>query len=115
MNFRTASFKVHVVHIRFHQLDAAPMFGSGVRCDAVTHDVFEVESSSLIRHDDGYFLAGLAVAAYVYFCFWIFLIAVHDGILQSFPERQLDIELFPGAHCDSSISLIKRSTNGEIA
>ena len=23
--------KVHIVHIRFHQLDAAPMFGSGLR------------------------------------------------------------------------------------
>ena len=94
MDFRTASFKVHIVPIRFHQLDDAPMFGSGVRCDAVTRYLFEVESFSLICHDDGYFLAGLAAAADVYFCFWIFLIAVHDGILQRFPERQLDIELF---------------------
>ena len=95
MNFRTASFKVHIVHIRFHQLDAAPMFGSGVRFDVVTRYLFEVESFSLICHDDGYFLAGLAVAADVYSCFRIFLIAVHDGVFERFPERQLDIELFP--------------------
>ncbi len=67
------------------------MFGSGVRCDAVTHYLFEVESFSLICHDDGYFLAGLAAAADVYFCFWIFLIAVHDCIFQRFPERQLNV------------------------
>ena len=66
MDFRPASFKVHIVHICFHQLDAAPMFGSGVRCDAVTHYLSEVESFSLIRHNNGYFIAGAAAAADVY-------------------------------------------------
>jgi hypothetical protein len=96
MDFRPASFKVHIVHVRFHQLDAAPMFGSGVQGGAITNNPFEVESFSLIRHDDGYFIAGLASAADVNFCFWIFLIAVYDGIVERFPERQLDLELFPG-------------------
>jgi hypothetical protein len=96
MDFRPASFKVHIVHERFHQLDAAPMFGSGVRCEAVTHCFFEVESFSLIRHDDGYLFAGLAAAADVYFFFWIFLIAVQDRISQCFAERQFDIELVSG-------------------
>src|ERR1700732_3409055 len=93
MNFRPASYKMHIVHIRFDQLDAAPMFGNGLRCDAVTNNLFEVESFSVIRHDDGYFIAGPAAATDVYFCFWIFLIAVHDCIVERFAERQLDIEL----------------------
>ena len=39
-------------------------------------------------------LPGLAAAADVSLCFWIFLIAVHDRIVERFAERQLDIELF---------------------
>ena len=93
MDFRPAAFKTHIVHICFHQLDAAPVFGIGIRCDAVTDCLFEVESLSLIRHDDGYFLAGLAAAAEVYFCVWIFLVTVDHSIFQRFPECQLDIEL----------------------
>jgi len=57
MNFRPASFKAHIVHVRFHELDAAPMLGSGVGYDAVARYPFEVESFSLIRHDDGYFMS----------------------------------------------------------
>src|ERR1700730_19412064 len=94
MDFRPASFKVHIVHIRFHQLDAAPMFGRGIGWDAVTNKLSEVESFSLIRYDDGYLFAGEAAAADVYFCFWIFLIAMHGCVVERFPERQLDIELF---------------------
>src|ERR1700691_5229677 len=92
MNFRPASFKAHFVHVRFHELDAAPMLGSGVGHDP--RYLFEVESFSLIRHDDGYFPAGLAAAADVYLCILIFLISVHHGVFQRFPERQLDVELF---------------------
>jgi hypothetical protein len=47
---------------------------------------------SLIRHDDGYFVAGPAAAADVHFCLGIFLIAVYDGISQCLAERQLDVE-----------------------
>jgi hypothetical protein len=94
MDFGTASFKMHIVHVRLHQLDAAAVFDSGVRCGAVADYLFEVESFSLIRHNDGDFLAGLAAAADVYFCFWVFLVAVHNCIIQRFAERQLGIELF---------------------
>jgi hypothetical protein len=94
MDFRPASFKVQIVHIRFHQLDAPPVFGDGVRREAITNKRFEVEPFPLIRHNDGYFIAGLAAGADVHFCFWIFLIAMHDCIVERFPERQLDTELF---------------------
>ena len=93
MDFRAASFKVHIVHICFHQLDAVPMFRSGIEVEAVIHYSSEIESLSLIRHDDGYFLAWSAAAADVYFRLWIFPIAVYDGISQGFAQRQLDIEL----------------------
>src|ERR1700674_938595 len=93
MDFRPASFKMHIVHVRVHQLDAVPLSVSGIRCKAVTRSLSEVESFALIRHDDGYFVAGFAPAPDVYFLRWIFLIAVHDSISQSFAERQLDIEL----------------------
>jgi hypothetical protein len=84
---------MHMVHKRFHQQDAAPMIGSGVAWEAFTHYLSKVESSALIRHDDGYFIAGPAAAADVYFFSWIFLIAVQDRIFQCLAERQLDIEL----------------------
>jgi len=72
-----------------------PVFGVVVRCDAVTHYRFEVESFSLIRHHDGYFIAGLAAAGgRVLFLSGFFLIAVHECIFQRFPESQLDLELF---------------------
>jgi len=69
------------------------MVGIGVGCEAVTHYLSEVESSSLIRHDDGYVVAGPAAAANVYFFSWIFLIAVQYRIFQRYADHQLDIEL----------------------
>jgi len=50
MDFRPAPLKVHIVHIRFHQRDAVPIRGSRIR--SVVHDSPEVESFSLIRHDN---------------------------------------------------------------
>jgi hypothetical protein len=97
MDFRPASFKVHIVHVRFHQPDAAPMFGRRVRCAGFRCDPFEVEPLPLIRHNDGYFVARSASAADVYFCLWIFPIAVYDGISQSFAKSQLDAELVSGS------------------
>ena len=52
MDFRPASRKVHIVHIRFDQLDAVPMRGSGVRGNTVSQYFSEIESFSLIGHDD---------------------------------------------------------------
>jgi len=69
------------------------MFGCGVGSEAVTHNLSEVESSSLVRHDNGYLVARPAAAADVYFFSWIFLITVRDRIVERFPKRQLDTEL----------------------
>ena len=52
MDFRTASCKMHIVHIRFDQLDAVPMRGGGVRGNAISQYFSEIESFSLICHDD---------------------------------------------------------------
>src|SRR5580700_3229901 len=93
VNFRPASFKMHIVHIRFHQQDAVPMFRRGIRCEAVTYDLSDVEPFSLIGHDDGYFLTRLAAAADVYFFSCMPLAAVKDGIAQCLSEGQFDIEL----------------------
>src|SRR5258707_796876 len=93
MDFRSASFKVHIIHIRFHQPDAPPMFGNQVQCESVIPSFSDVEPFSLVRHDDGFFLAGPAAASDVYFCSWMFVIAAHNGIPQSFAERHLNIEL----------------------
>src|ERR1700683_584476 len=68
------------------------MFSSGVGCEAVAQYLCEVESSSLIRHDDGYFVARPAAAADAYGSSWIFPITVHDRIVERFPKRQLDAE-----------------------
>jgi hypothetical protein len=93
MDFRSASFKVHIIHIRFHQEYSAPMLGKWVRYESIAPCLSEVESFSLIRYDNGYFLAGPAAAPDVYFCSWMFVIAVPDSIRQSFAERHLNIEL----------------------
>src|ERR1700688_1939014 len=115
MDFRPASFKVHMVHISFHQLDTAAMFGSGVGCAAVANKLFKFESFSLIRHDDGYFIAGAAAEADVHFCFWIFLIAMHNRIVECFAERQLDIELFSRNTSRPFNQPHQAATSGEIA
>ena len=52
MDFRTASCKKHIVHIRFDQRDAAPMRDGGVRGSAISQYFSEIESFSLICHDD---------------------------------------------------------------
>ena len=52
MDFRTASCKMHIVHIRFDQWDAVPMRDGGVRGNAVSQYFSEIESFSLICHDD---------------------------------------------------------------
>ena len=70
------------------------MCGSGIGCAAVIRYLFEVKSFSLIRNDDRNPLAGSAAGADVNFLFWIFLIAMHDRVSQSFAERQLYVELF---------------------
>jgi hypothetical protein len=54
---------------------------------------FEIKSFSLIRYDDCYFHAGSTAAMDMYASFWIFLIAVHDSIFQSFAESQLNLSL----------------------
>ncbi len=96
MDFRPASFKVHIVHIRLHQMDAAPTLGKWVRYESITTCHSEVESFSLIRDDDGYFLAWPAAAPDVYFRPGMLVIAVHNGIGQSLAKRQLNTELFSG-------------------
>jgi hypothetical protein len=52
MDFRTASRKMHIVHIRFDQRDAVSMRGGGIRGNAMSQDFSEIESFSLICHDD---------------------------------------------------------------
>ena len=93
MNFRPASLKVNNVHIGFHQLDAAAMLGKGIRQRAVACCFFEVESISLVRHDDGYFPARPAAAANVHFCVGVLVTAVHDGIPPARPRRYDSLRL----------------------
>jgi len=90
MDFGARAFKGDFGDRDFHQL-AAPIFARGLRFAAVTYCLSEVKSFSLMRHNDGYFIAGSAAAADVYFCFRICLITMHDSISQSFAERQLDV------------------------
>jgi len=68
------------------------MNASGVECEAVIKNFFEVKSFSLIADDDGNSLAGRATAADVNFLLGMFLIAVYDGVSQSLAERQLYVE-----------------------
>src|SRR5258707_9699637 len=59
----------------------------------VTYRLSEVESFSLMRHNDGYFTTRSAAATDVHLCSGIYLTGVHDGISQSFAERLLDVAL----------------------
>jgi hypothetical protein len=91
LDFSAVAFKGGFLYRDFHQLDARPMLASDLRRDAVTYRLSEVESFSLMRHNDGYFIAWSAPAADVHFCFRISLIALRDGTSQGFAERQLEI------------------------
>jgi len=66
-------------------------FGVGRSNVSLFYRLSEVESFSLMRHNDGYFTARSAVAADVHFCFRICLIAMHDATSQGFAERHFDI------------------------
>jgi hypothetical protein len=44
MGFRAAAFKVHIVHIRFHHLDAVPVHGSELQCEVATQGLCEIKS-----------------------------------------------------------------------
>src|SRR5712672_325009 len=57
----------------------------------VTYRLSEVESFSLMRHNDGYFTTRSAAATDVHFCFRICLIAMHDATSQGFAQRHFDI------------------------
>jgi hypothetical protein len=67
------------------------LLGRFFRCEAVTYRLSEVESFSLMCHNDGYFTAGSAATPDVDFCFPTCLIAMHNGTSQGFAERQVDI------------------------
>jgi hypothetical protein len=88
MNFCSATFKIDIVHVRLHQLDAAPVFASGLRCQA--RNVSEVESLAMVRDDNRNFVAGPTTTTDVYFSFSGFLISMHDSVCQSFAERDFD-------------------------
>jgi len=43
MRFPAAAFKVHIVHIRFHHLDAVPVYGGELRCEVATQGLCEIK------------------------------------------------------------------------
>jgi hypothetical protein len=61
------------------------------------------------------FVAGPEAGADVYFCFSIFLIAVHVGFSGASRSANSTPDSSPAIHCDPSINLIKRPTRVEIA
>jgi len=61
----------------------------------------DVESFSLVRHDDGSLLAEASSGTDVYFCSWMIRIAVHNAFPE-LEERPSHIETLAGAHCDLS-------------
>src|SRR5882762_5434900 len=90
VDFGATAFKGGFVQRDIFQLDTAPMFARRFRCEAVTYCLSEVASFSLIRHDNGYFIAGAAAAADVYRVLE-FLIAACDDISQSFAEPRPEV------------------------
>jgi hypothetical protein len=78
----------------FIRLNSAPFFASCLGRPTITSDFSEVESLALIGDDDRNF-AGSAPATDVHF-YLSFLVSVHDGVCQSFPECQFYIRFFTG-------------------
>jgi len=74
-----------------HRVAVVDFGGRAFKREPVTYRLSEVESFSLMRHNDGYFTARSAAAADVHFCFRICLIAMHDATSQGFAERHFDI------------------------
>jgi hypothetical protein len=67
MDLRSTTFKVHVVHVGLHQVEAVTMFARAITSKAVTYDAFEIKSFALVGNHNGYFAAGLTSTTYVYF------------------------------------------------
>src|SRR5712675_2276793 len=74
-----------------HRVAVVDFGGWAFKREPVTYRLSEVESFSLMRHNDGYFTARSAAAADVHFCFRICLIAMHDATSQGFAERHFDV------------------------
>ena len=63
MDFRPASFKVHVVHKRFHQRDAAPMRGFEIIERQGIRNRARIKPLALVRDGNRDFFSDFAAAA----------------------------------------------------
>jgi len=93
MDLRSSAFKGDFVHGQFHQVDAAPVFGTEVFDRQRIRNLIEVESWSLIPDYDGQSSTTFTAATDVNQLAWVYAIAVDHRITQGFPEREFN-ELF---------------------
>jgi len=93
MDLRSSAFKKNFVHGQFHQVDAAPVFGTEVFERQRIGNLIGVKSWSLIPDHDGHSSAAFAEAMDVNQFACVSAIAVEHRITQGFPKREFH-ELF---------------------
>ena len=109
MDLRSSAFKGNFVHGQFHQVDAAPVFGTEVFERQRIGNFIGVESLPLIPDYDRQSTAAFAAATDVDQLACVSAIAVEHRITQGFPKREFN-ELFLSANTarcyDQSYKLI---------
>jgi len=89
--------KRNFVHGQFHQVDAAPVFGTQVLEGQRVGNPIGVESITLISYDDEHSVAAFAAATDVNELASVQAIAMEHRVTQGFPKREFN-ELFLSAN-----------------
>jgi hypothetical protein len=93
MDLRSSAFKRNFVHGKFHQMDAAPVFGIEVFERQGIGYPIGIEPLPLIPNDDGQSTAAVAAATDVNQLARVQTIAVEYRVAQGFPKGEFN-ELF---------------------
>src|SRR5260370_3682405 len=89
-DFRSSALERNVVHGKFHQMDAAPVFGTEVFDCQRIGNLIGVESTSLVSDDDGHTVGAFATATDVNQFASVQAIAVEHRVAQSFPKGEFN-------------------------
>jgi hypothetical protein len=88
-NDNSTFFESHVIHERFHQVDATAMNGSCIFESRRIRHRINVETPSLVLYSDGDFVSFEAATNVDVFS-GILMISVNDGVCERFAHRDLD-------------------------
>jgi hypothetical protein len=119
MDLRSSALERNTVHGIFHQIEAAPVFGTKVFESQRIGNRIGFESKSLIPDDDGHSLATFAAAADVNQLARVRAIAVEHRVAQSLPKSEFNglllSENTPGSNYQAHEPIHKRCDQTDLA